>query len=120
MGEINIDAHLIKQSDVGLMHTEEKLIEMTNGCVCCTLRGDLLEAVRSIALEEKYDAIIIESTGVGEPLPIAQTFTYIDEETGIDLTQLVRLDTLVTVVDAAQFEKNFSSFESLKERSWEV
>jgi G3E family GTPase len=119
MGEINIDANLIKNG-VELSRTEEKLVEMSNGCVCCTLRGDLLVEIKRLAEENKYDAIIVESTGVGEPVPIAQTFSYVDEESGVDLTKLVRLDTMVTVVDAKGLLKNFATSEFLKDRNWEV
>lgn len=119
MAEINVDASLIKNG-VKLSETQEKLVEMQNGCVCCTLREDLLIEVKKLAEEDKYDAIIIESTWVGEPVPIAQTFTYIDEESGIDLSKLVRLDTMVTVVDARDFLSNFSSSDFLSHRKWEV
>lgn len=119
MAEINVDASLIKDG-IELSQTEEKLVEMQNGCVCCTLRDDLLIEVKRLAEVKKYDAIIIESTGIAEPVPIAQTFTYIDEESGINLSKLVRLDTMVTVVDAGNFLKNFSSQEQLKDRKWEV
>ncbi|MBP6981904.1 GTP-binding protein [Candidatus Gracilibacteria bacterium] len=119
MAEINVDANLIKDG-IELSQTEEKLVEMSNGCVCCTLREDLLIEVKRLAEAGKYDAIIVESTGVGEPVPIAQTFSYVDDESVIDLSKLVRLDTMVTVVDAKEFLKNFSSAESLKDRSWEA
>lgn len=119
MAEINVDANLIKDG-VELSQTEEKLVEMQNGCVCCTLRDDLLVEVKRLAEAGKYDAIIIESTGIAEPVPIAQTFSYVDEESGIDLTKLVRLDTMVTVVDAENFLRNFASQEYLKDRKWEV
>ncbi len=119
MAEINVDANLIKDG-VELSQTEEKLVEMQNGCVCCTLRDDLLVEVKRLAEAGKYDAIIIESTGIAEPVPIAQTFSYVDEESGIDLSKLVRLDTMVTVVDALNFLRNFASQEQLKDRKWEV
>lgn len=115
MSELNIDAHEIER-EVALSRTEETLVEMSNGCVCCTLRDDLLKAVESLAKEEKYDAIVIETTGISEPVPIAQTFSFVDEESGIDLSKYARLDTMVTVVDASEFLKNFSSQESLKDR----
>jgi len=106
LGEVNIDADLIKENG-GLSRTDEKLVEMSNGCICCTLREDLLREVERLARENRFDYILIESTGVGEPVPVAQTFTYIDEEHGIDLTQFCRLDTMVTVVDAYRFWKIF-------------
>jgi G3E family GTPase len=115
LSEVNIDADLIKTGG-GLSRTDEKLVEMSNGCICCTLREDLLREVERLARENRFDYILIESTGVGEPVPVAQTFTYIDEEQGIDLTQFCRLDTMVTVVDAYRFWHDFSSGESLLER----
>ena len=119
MAEINVDARLLREG-VELSQTEEKMIEIQNGCICCTLRWDLITEVKRLAEHGKYDVIIIESTGISEPVPIAQTFSYIDEETGIDLSQFARLDTMVTVVDAANFLKNFTSQEFLKDRKWEV
>ncbi len=115
LGEVNIDADLIRDGG-GLSRTDEKLVEMSNGCICCTLREDLLVEVEKLATEGKFDYILIESTGIGEPVPVAQTFTYVDEENGIDLTRLTRLDTMVTVVDAAQFWKDYYSRESLLDR----
>ncbi|MDP2090306.1 MAG: GTP-binding protein [Candidatus Gracilibacteria bacterium] len=112
MGEINVDANLVNNEN-RLSHTEEKLVEMSNGCICCTLREDLLIEVEKLAKEGKYDAIIIESTGISEPIPVAQTFSYIDEETGIDLNKWAYLDTMVTVVDAYNFLNQFSSDKTL-------
>lgn len=115
LSEVNIDAALIRDGG-GLSRTNEKLVEMSNGCICCTLREDLLREVEKLAKEGRFDYILIESTGVGEPVPVAQTFTYIDEEHGIDLTRFCRLDCMVTVVDAYRFWHDFSSGETLLER----
>jgi G3E family GTPase len=119
LSEVNIDADLI-QGGGGLSRTDEKLVEMSNGCICCTLREDLLREVERLAKEQRFDYILIESTGVGEPVPVAQTFSYIDEEQGIDLTQFCRLDCMVTVVDAYRFWSDFSSGESLMDRKQSV
>jgi G3E family GTPase len=115
MSEVNIDAALVRDGG-GLSRTEEKLVEMSNGCICCTLREDLLKEVERLALDGRFDYILIESTGIGEPVPVAQTFSYQDEENGIDLSKLCRLDTMVTVVDAYRFWHDFSSGESLLDR----
>ncbi|WP_028401497.1 GTP-binding protein [Ectobacillus panaciterrae] len=115
MSEINVDADLVRQGG-GLTRTEEKLVEMSNGCICCTLREDLLLEVEKLALAGNVDYILIESTGISEPIPVAQTFSYIDEELGIDLTRFCRLDTMVTVVDANRFWHDFRSGDSLLDR----
>ncbi len=119
MSEVNIDAALVKGGG-SLSRTEETLVDMSNGCICCTLREDLLREVESLAREGRFDYILIESTGIGEPLPVAQTFSYIDEEQGIDLTKLCRLDCMVTVVDAYRFWHDYSSCETLLERAQAV
>ncbi|ACT01713.1 GTP-binding protein [Paenibacillus sp. JDR-2] len=119
LSEVNIDAGLIKEGG-GLSRTDEKLVEMSNGCICCTLREDLLREVERLAMDGRFDYILIESTGVGEPVPVAQTFTYIDEEQGIDLSRFCQLDCMVTVVDANRFWHDFSSGESLLARSQAV
>ena len=113
MSEINIDAAQIKNS-VSLSRTEEKLVEMSNGCICCTLREDLLEEVTKMAKEDKFDYLVIESTGISEPLPVAETFTFEDEE-GVSLKDIVRLDTMVTVVDAFNFLNDFNEAKQLVE-----
>ncbi|MBZ5751106.1 GTP-binding protein [Metabacillus rhizolycopersici] len=115
MSEINIDSELV-QKQGGFSRTEEKLVEMSNGCICCTLREDLLVEVERLAKQGDIDYILIESSGISEPVPVAQTFSYIDEELGIDLTKFCRLDTMVTVVDANRFWHDFESGDSLLDR----
>jgi len=114
MSEINVDAQLVKNG--GFSRTEEKLVEMQNGCICCTLRDDLLKEVEKLVAGGGIDYIVIESSGISEPIPVAQTFTYMDDELGIDLTKKTRLDTMVTVVDANRFWEDYSSGESLLDR----
>ena len=115
MSEVNVDASTVKNENV-LSRTEEKLVEMSNGCICCTLREDLLKEVEKLAMENRFDYLVIESTGISEPLPVAQTFSYIDEPSGIDLSKFSSLDTLVTVVDAFNFAEDFQSLETVYER----
>lgn len=115
MSEINIDADLIKNGEANLSRTEEKLVEMENGCICCTLREDLLIEIRKLAEENKFDYLVIESTGISEPLPVAETFTFADED-GKSLGDFAKLDTMVTVVDAYNFFNDFYSKEFLNDR----
>ncbi len=115
MSEVNIDAALIRGGGAALNRSEEKLIEMSNGCICCTLREDLLLEVAGLAREGRFDQIVIESTGISEPLPVAETFTFTDEE-GRSLNDLARLDTMLTVVDTFNFVRDFDSSDSLVER----
>lgn len=104
MSEINVDAALIREGGADLSRTEEQLVEMTNGCICCTLRDDLLKEVSQLAAQGRFDYLLIESTGISEPLPVAATFEFRDER-GKSLSDGARLDTMVTVVDAANFLK---------------
>ena len=115
MSEINIDADIVARGDANLSRTEEKLIEMSNGCICCTLREDLLIEVKKLAKEGRFDYLLIESTGIAEPMQVAETFTF-DDESGDILKDFAALDTMVTVVDAVNFLKNWNSRETLKER----
>lgn len=116
MSEINIDARLVENQGA-LSRTEEKLVEMSNGCICCTLREDLMVEVERLAQENRFDYLVIESTGISEPIPVAQTFTFQDEENGIDLSKFSYIDTMVTVVDAFNFFKDFGSSELLEDRN---
>ena len=115
MSEVNVDAELIKSENT-LSRTEEKLVEMSNGCICCTLREDLMIEVERLAKEDRFDYLLIESTGISEPVPVAQTFSFVDEENGIDLSRFSYVDTMVTVVDAFNFFKDFGSPETLVDR----
>ena len=115
MSEVNVDAALVKSENT-LSRTEEKLVEMSNGCICCTLREDLMIEVERLAKENRFDYLLIESTGISEPVPVAQTFSFIDEANGIDLSKFSYVDTMVTVVDAFNFFKDFGSPETLLDR----
>jgi len=115
MSEVNIDADLVKSGGAELSRTEEKLVEMSNGCICCTLREDLLLEVKRLAGEGRFDYLVIESTGISEPLPVAETFTFEDEE-GNSLSEFASLDTMVTVVDALNFSVDMGSHDLLKDR----
>ncbi|PMC40517.1 cobalamin biosynthesis protein CobW [Bacillus sp. UMB0899] len=114
MSEVNIDASLIKQG--GFTRAEEKLVELQNGCICCTLREDLIVEVKKLVNQGDIDYLVIESTGISEPIPVAQTFSYIDEGLGINLTDICILDTMITVVDANRFWHDFASGETLLDR----
>ncbi|WP_049722371.1 zinc metallochaperone GTPase ZigA [Gilvimarinus polysaccharolyticus] len=113
MSEVNIDADSVK-SDITLNRSEEKLVEMSNGCICCTLREDLLLEVRALAESGKFDYLLIESTGISEPLPVAETFTFADED-GVSLSDISQLDTMVTVVDAVNFSAEYEYAKDLKQ-----
>ncbi|EMW6491498.1 GTP-binding protein [Staphylococcus pseudintermedius] len=119
MSEVNIDKDLVAEGG-GLSRTDEKLVELSNGCICCTLRDDLLKEVERIVRRGGIDQIVIESTGISEPVPVAQTFSYVDEALGIDLTEICRLDTMVTVVDANRFIKDYQSGDMLLDRDQAV
>ena len=116
MSEVNIDANLVKSENT-LSRTEEKLVEMSNGCICCTLREDLMVEVEKLAKAQRFDYLIIESTGISEPIPVAQTFSFESEDGSIDLSKFSYVDTMVTVVDSFNFMKDFSSPEYLTDRN---
>ncbi len=115
MSEVNIDAQLVKQGSASVERKEAKMVEMTNGCICCTLREDLLDEVARLAVDGKFDYLLIESTGIGEPMPVAATFSFRDEN-GRSLSDVSRIDTMVTVVDALNFLQDYSSSDYLADR----
>jgi G3E family GTPase len=115
MSEVNIDAKLVHDGGAALSRTDEKLVEMTNGCICCTLREDLLLEVEALAKAGRFDYLLIESSGISEPLPVAETFTFEDQE-GQQLSQFARLDTMVTVVDALNFMRDYGSMDDVQDR----
>ena len=115
MSEVNIDADLVRAGGADLSRTDEALVEMTNSCICCTLRDDLLAEVRRLAAEGRFDYLLIESTGISEPLPVAATFEFRDEA-GESLSDVARLDAMVTVVDAANLLNDYASRDFLSER----
>ncbi|MEE7458757.1 4-hydroxytetrahydrobiopterin dehydratase [Methylorubrum populi] len=115
MSEVNIDADLVRDGGANLSRTDERLVEMTNGCICCTLRDDLLAEVRRLAAEGRFDYLLIEGTGIAEPLPVASTFSFRDEA-GHALCDVARLDTMVTVVDAVNLLKDYGSNDFLRQR----
>ena len=119
MSEVNIDADQIRNGEASLSMTEEKVVEMSNGCICCTLREDLLQEVSRLAQEDRFDYLVIESTGVSEPMPVAETFTF-EDENGNSLSDSAHIDTMVTVVDAVNFLNDYSSVDSLEERNQAV
>ena len=119
MSEVNIDAQMVKQGDARLDRSEEKLVELSNGCICCTLREDLMQQVKELAAAQKYDYLLIESTGIGEPMPVAATFAYTDEN-GDTLSAVAHLDTMVTVIDAANFISHIQSADDLVSLGLEV
>jgi G3E family GTPase len=114
MSEVNIDAQLVERGGAALSRTEERLIELSNGCICCTLRDDLMREVSRLADEGRFDYLLIESTGISEPVPVAQTFTFEDER-GQSLSHVSRLDTMVTVVDAASFLPLYAGTQTINE-----
>lgn len=116
MSEINVDGQLIR-NEISLSRTEEKLVEMSNGCICCTLREDLMLEVEKLAKQNKFDYLLIESTGISEPIPVAQTFSFASGEELLDLSKFSQLDTLVTVVDAFNFFADFGTADTLVDRA---
>jgi G3E family GTPase len=119
MSEVNIDVKMVERGGSSLSRVEEKLVEMSNGCICCTLREDLLQEVARLAREGRFDYLLVESTGISEPMPVAETFTFTDEA-GAGLSEVATLDTMVTVVDAANFLNDWEGGECLKDRKAEL
>ena len=118
MASVNIDAELVRRG--GMMQKEEKMIELSNGCICCTLREDLLTSLSSLAAEQRFDHVIVESSGISEPLPVAETFTFRDKDTDVSLSDVASLHNLVTVVDAASIFEQLSTVDTLVDRGWQA
>ena len=118
MASLNIDAELVRRG--GLVQQEEKMVELSNGCICCTLREDLLTSIASLAAEQRFDHVLIESSGISEPLPVAETFTFKDEATGARLSDIARLQNMITVVDAASIFDQLSTLDMLADRGWQA
>ena len=118
MAAVNVDAELVRRGDV--LRQEEKLVELSNGCICCTLREDLLTSLASLAAEGRFDHVLVESSGISEPLPVAETFTFTDEASGVSLGDVASLHNLVTVVDAAAIFEELGSVDTLAERGWQA
>ncbi|MBL7977418.1 MAG: GTP-binding protein [Bacteroidetes Order II. Incertae sedis bacterium] len=119
MSEVNIDAALVRNDEKAITRTDASLVEMTNGCICCTLREDLLVEIRKLALQNKFEYLVIESSGISEPMPVAVTFAF-EDENGQSLSSFAQLDTMVTVVDAHNFLSDFNSAQTLKQLGQEV
>ena len=116
MASVNVDAELVRQG--GMLMQEEKMVELSNGCICCTLREDLLTSLSALASEARFDHVLVESSGISEPLPVAETFTFRDKATGVALNDVARLANLVTVVDAASLFEQLSTMDTLVDRGW--
>ena len=118
MASVNIDAELVRRD--GMLHHEEKMVELSNGCICCTLREDLLTSLSGLASENRFDHLLVESSGISEPLPVAETFTFQDQATGASLSDVASLWNIVTVVDAAALFQQLESLDKLVDRCWEA
>ena len=121
MGDVNVDAALLRAGGESVVRADETMVELTNGCICCTLREDLLTTLAALAADDRgFDYVIVESSGISEPLPVAETFTFVDEQTGVSLGDVARLDTLVSVVDCSRFEQELATLETLTDRAWQA
>lgn len=118
MASVNVDAELMRRAEV--LQAEEKMVELSNGCICCTLREDLLTSIASLAAEHRFDHVVVESSGISEPLPVAETFTFVDNATGLSLSDVASLHNLVTVVDAASLFDQLSTVDALADRGWQA
>ena len=118
MASVNIDAELVRRA--GVLQQEEKMVELSNGCICCTLREDLLTSLSALAAERRFDHVLVESSGISEPLPVAETFTFEDQATGTRLNDVACLHNLVTVVDAASIFEELNTMDKLADRGWQA